>query len=83
MSNPCLHDTDEDDRRTGLSLTRLLDAVALGAVLTLAWRACRGRHHHRRHTRSARAPSDVHTWEGEGGRPLPTDHEASTAQTAR
>lgn len=81
MGNPCLHDTGEEDR--GLSLTRVLDALALVTVLTLAWRACRGRHCRRRDTRSARAPSDVHTWEGEGGRPLPTDHEASTAQTAR
>lgn len=82
MSNPCLHDTEEDDTRAGLSLTRLLDALALGTVLMLAWRACRGRHQHRRSTRSARAPTAVHTWESEGGRPLPTEHEASTANRA-
>jgi hypothetical protein len=82
MSNPCLHDTDEDDTRSGLSLTRLLDALALGTVLMLAWRACHGHHHRRRTTRSARAPAAVHTWEGEGGRPLPTEHEASTVNRA-
>jgi len=80
MSKP-LHDAEGGD--TGfLSLTRLLDALALGTVLALAWRACHGKHHHCRHTRSARPPAAVNTWEGEGGRPLPTEHEASTANKA-
>jgi hypothetical protein len=43
-------------------------------VLMLAWRACSGHHRHRRSTRSARAPAAVHTWEGEGGRPMPAEH---------
>lgn len=62
-----------------LSLSRLLDALALGAVLALAWRACSGHHHQRRSARSARAPAPVHTWEGEGGRPLPEEHPHSSA----
>lgn len=82
MSNPLFPDADDGDTAAGLSLTRLLDALALGAVLVLAWRACRGKHRHRRSTRSVRAPAAVHTWEGEGGRPLPTEHEASAAARA-
>ncbi|WP_457391680.1 hypothetical protein [Roseateles sp. P5_E1] len=67
-----LQDADCHDP-AGLSLTRLLDALALGAVLVLAWRACHGHHHRRRRAHSARAPVAVQTWEGEGGRPTPTD----------
>lgn len=68
MSKPSLHNADTGDR-----LTRVLDVLALGAVLALAWRACHGQHRERRSKRSARAPAAVHTWEGEGGRPLPSE----------
>ena len=53
---------------------RLLDALALAALLGLAWCACRASHQHRRTSRSVSAPAAVHTWEAEGGRPLP-EHE--------
>lgn len=76
MFNPMLR----NDGAPRPSLTRLLDGVALGAALMLAWRACRRHHLHRRHNRSAGAPAPMQTWEGEGGRPLPAEHEASTAQ---
>ncbi len=68
-----------DDRETvdGAALLRLIDALALGTVVALAWRTCQRKHHHRRNTSSARAPAPVHTWEGEGGRPLPAEHAAS------
>jgi hypothetical protein len=72
MSNPLLRDADCRDT-AGHSLTRLLDALALGAVLVLAWRTCHGHHHRRRSAHSARAPVAVQTWEGEGGRPTTTD----------
>ncbi|WP_457424439.1 hypothetical protein [Roseateles sp. P5_E7] len=58
--------------------SRLVELLALGALLALAWRACGARHHRRRLARSARAPEEVQTWEGEGGRPLPAEHAAST-----
>jgi hypothetical protein len=76
MSNPTFSDAEGGDAPRP-SLSRLLDALALGAVLALAWRACRGHHHQRRRARSARAPAAVHTWEGEGGRPLPEEHPRS------
>ena len=69
----------DDERAADRSFGRLLDAVALGAVLVLAWRACHGRHHHRRRGRSACAPADVEAWEAEGGRPLPSEHVTPTA----
>lgn len=65
-----------DDDTPGRSWPRLLDAVALGAVLALAWQACSATKRRRLHARSARVPADVHTWEGEGGPPLPDDHDA-------
>ena len=64
-------------------LGRLAGAVALGGLLALAWAACHARHHHRRASRSPRAPTSVDRWEGEGGRPLPAEHEASTAAQAK
>lgn len=57
----------------GAALRHLAEAVVLGSLLALAWRACRAKHGHRHSGRSARAPAAVHTWEGEGGRPLPTE----------
>ena len=63
--------------------SQLAEVLALGALLAVAWRACGSRHRHRRTSRSACAPEAVHTWEGEGGRPLPVDHAASTARAAR
>jgi hypothetical protein len=60
----------------------LAEVLVLGVLLTLAWRGCSSRHRHRRTSRSLRAPEEVHTWEGEGGRPLPAEHAASTAVAA-
>lgn len=83
MLRPFASTDRRDDHETvdGAALLRLIDALALGAVVALAWRACRRKHHHRRNTSSARAPAPVHTWEGEGGRPLPTEHAASGVTT--
>lgn len=61
---------------------QLAELVALGVLLTFAWRACGARHKHRRLSRSARAPLEVQAWEGEGGRPLPAEHLSSTAALA-
>lgn len=68
-----------DDREVvdSVALLRLIDALALGTIVALAWRACRRKHRHRRATSSACTPAPVHTWEGEGGRPLPAEHAAS------
>lgn len=62
--------------------SQLLEVLALGALLALAWRACGVRHHRRRSSRCARAPEEVQAWEGEGGRPLPPEHAASTLSTS-
>lgn len=66
-----------EDVQSGDAAPWLLDALLLGGVLALAWRACHARHRHRRRGSSARAPEAVHRWEGEGGRPLPAEHAAS------
>jgi hypothetical protein len=73
-------DKRDVDPAGGSALTLLLDVALLGAVLAFAWRHCSAKHRHRRHATSARAPRAVHTWEGEGGRPLPAEHEASGVQ---
>jgi len=74
-------DNHEDSRPASHGMQRLLDAVMLGAVLAFAWQACGARHRRRRSASSARALAAVHTWEGEGGRPLPVDHAASGVET--
>ena len=76
MHNPTLHDVEA---LAAPSLTRLLDALALGATLWLAWRACQRRHRHRHQGRCAGAPVHMQTWEGAGGRPLPPEQGVSTA----
>jgi hypothetical protein len=76
---PGLQDREDADA----ALLHLAGVVALGGLLALAWRACHARHQHRRASRSPRAPATVDRWEGEGGRPLPPEHEASTAAIAK
>ncbi len=61
------------------ALLHLAEAVALGALVTLVWQACCSKHRHRRDARCVRKPEAEHTWEGEGGRPLPTQDEAGSA----
>lgn len=61
---------------------RFAELLALGALLAIAWRTCGASHRHRRLSRSACAPAEVHTWEGEGGRPLPVDHTHAARTTA-
>jgi len=78
MHNPTLHDVEAP---SAPSLTRLLDALALGGALWLAWRACQRRHRHRHHSRCAGTTVPMQTWEGEGGRPPPPEHGVSTAAT--
>ena len=73
----------QDREDADAALLHLAGVVALGGLLALAWRACHARHQHRRHGRSPRVPAPVDRWEGEGGRPLPPEHEASTATTAK
>jgi hypothetical protein len=70
-------DSDDD------ALLRLAGVVALGGLLALCWTACATRHRHRRVSQSPRAPASVNRWEGEGGRPLPAEHEASTVAKAK
>jgi hypothetical protein len=71
-------EADSDD-----ALLRLAGTVALAGLLALAWTACAAKHRHRRVSQSPRAPASVHRWEGEGGRPLPAEHEASTSAKAK
>ncbi|KQY88885.1 hypothetical protein ASD35_15275 [Pelomonas sp. Root1444] len=73
----------QDREDADAALLHLACVVALGGLLTLAWRSCHARHQHRRTSRSARPPAPVDRWEGEGGRPLPPEHEASSAATAK
>lgn len=70
---PALQDREITD---GDALERLAGAVALGGLLALAWYACSTRHRHRVASRCSRSPASVDRWEGEGGRPLPAEHEA-------
>jgi hypothetical protein len=79
---PVLQDREEADNDDD-ALLRLAGTVALGGLLALAWSACAAKHRHRRVAQSPRAPASVNRWEGEGGRPLPAEHEASTAAKAR
>lgn len=78
---PALQDREESDGDA--LLVRVAGVVALGGLLALAWASCHARHHHRRSARSPRAPISVDRWEGEGGRPLPAEHEASAAARAK
>ncbi len=52
--------------------------LALGALLTSAWRAVQRSHVRRLDTKSRPVPEKLQTWEGEGGRPDP-DPEAPPA----
>ncbi|MCE4553092.1 hypothetical protein [Pelomonas cellulosilytica] len=60
-----------------------LELLVLGALLGLAWRACRGTHRHRHSARCARTPAAVHTWEGEGGRPTTPEQVAGGNEMTR
>ena len=57
-------------------LLYVVAAATLGALATLAWRACRATHARRCGGRCTQAPADLRDWEGEGGRPLPDEPEA-------
>lgn len=78
---PALQDRDADSDDD--ALLRLAGTVALGGLLALAWTACVAKHRHRRISRSPCAPPSVNRWEGEGGRPLPEEHEASVVSKAK
>jgi hypothetical protein len=67
----------------GEELQYIAAAAALGALVTLAWRACCTTHARRCGGRCARTPAALRTWEAEGGRPLPEDHEANTAAISK
>lgn len=70
---PSFFSQQRNDSEAGAALLHVAEAVVLGSLLALAWRACRAKHGHRHACRSVRAPAAVHTWEGEGGRPLPAE----------
>ncbi|MFG6432186.1 hypothetical protein [Roseateles sp. LYH14W] len=69
-------------RPSGVDLPYIAAAATLGALMTLAWRACSATHARRCGGRCARAPAALQDWEGEGGRPLPDEHEAGQAPVA-
>lgn len=53
----------------------LLLWTALGALVVGSWRACSRTHRARLAAKPQPLPRKLQTWEGEGGRPDPEDHE--------
>lgn len=70
------YDADDfhDDRAArggGSVLGRVIGLLALGTVLSYAWRSVRSTQTRRSTARSAPLPERLQTWDGEGGRPEP------------